>query len=114
MQENPDVSLVELIVHRFFDEFDIGDFTQEIEDVHMGNWQAPFNEKYLDETREPVIGDGFDLPETKTDSTRLTFFIYYLDLKKPLIKTPFGDITLPILSNAPIRIADLIEYQDPE
>ncbi len=102
-----------MVVNKNPSEFDIGEFTQRVEDLPRSSWQAPFEEKYLDLTGEKIIGDYFDLPKTSEGLTRLTFFIYYLDTSKPL-QTPFGEIQLIEVTDIPERIRNIIQYEDPE
>jgi hypothetical protein len=113
VDENPDVTLVELIVNKKADEFDIDEFTQEIEDQPRLNWQAPFAEKYLSLDGETIIGDDIDLPEYPTATTRLTFFFYFLDPSKPLM-TPFGKLHLIEKQEQPKRIKGLIKLENHE
>lgn len=113
VEENPDVTLVELLIDKKANEIDIGEFTQEIENEPRLNWQVPFAEKYLDEGGNTIIGDDIDLPEKLTETTRLTFFFYFLDTNKSLI-TPFGQLQLTQKSTQPKRIKDLIVFEDPE
>ena len=113
MNENPDVSLVEVIVEKNYDEFNISDFTQAVEGLNCGSWQAPFRDTYLNTIGTQVIGDYFRKPLTKIGITRLAFFIYYLDFSKPL-STPFGKIEMPAKTQIPERIKDKIKYEDPE
>jgi len=112
--ENTDVTLVELIINKKANEFGIGEFTQEIEGQPRSNWQAPFGEKYLDVDGNTIIGDDhMNLPKSPADTTRLAFFIYFLDTTKPL-ETPFGKLQLEQKSEQPKRIKDLIVFEDPE
>ena len=111
--ENPDVTLVELIINKKADEFNVGEFTQEVDHQPRLNWQAPFAERYLSLDGETIIGDDIDLPEFLTDTTRLTFFFYFLDPSKPLI-TPFGQLQLTQKQEQPKRIKGLIKFEDPE
>ena len=113
VNENPDVTLVELIIDKKANEIDIGEFTQEIENEPRLNWQAPFAEKYLDKDGSTIIGDDIDLPDVLTETTRLTFFFYFLDTTKPVM-TPFGQLQLTQKSIQPKRIKDLIVFEDPE
>lgn len=113
VDENPDVTLVELSIDKKANEIDIGEFTQEIENEPRLNWQVPFAEKYLDKDGNTIIGDDIDLPALITDTTRLTFFFYFLDTTKPLM-TPFGQLTLTQKKEQPKRIKDLIVFEDPE
>jgi hypothetical protein len=113
VNENPDVTLVELSIDKKPNEIDIGEFTQEIENEPRLNWQAPFAEKYLDKEGETIIGDDMELPDLPTDTTRLTFFFYFLDTTKPLM-TPFGQLDLMQKREPPKRIKDLIAFEDPE
>ena|SRR5688572_13109045 len=113
VHENPDVSLVELLINKKADEFSLTDFTQEEETRPRDSWQAPFNERYLSLDGETIIGDDFDLPEILSDTTRLTFFIYFLDPSKPLV-TPFGNLKLTQKQEPPERIKRLVKFEDPE
>lgn len=113
VDEQPDASLLELIVHKPFHEITITGFTQEIEGQHFDDWQVPFNEKYLDPQGENIKGDDLVTPTELSRSCRLTLFIYFLDYDKPLI-TPFGEINLPAKTAAPERITRIIRFEDPE
>lgn len=110
---NPDVTLIELIINKKADAFDLIEFTQEAKNLPRSSWQVPFSEKYLSLDGESIIGDDFKLPKSLTDVTRLTFFIYFLDSSKPLI-TPFGHFELPGKQKQPDRIKALIEFESPE
>ncbi len=111
--ENADVSLVELSVQKKWNEFDIGNFAQEIENTDRSFWQAPFGEVYLNETGTQVIGDYFKEPDKNSKFTRLIFFIYFLDVTKPL-DTPFGKINLLPKTSQPLRISSQISFEAPE
>lgn len=113
VSENPDVTLLELVINKKANEIDIAEFTQEIENEPRLNWQAPFGEKYLSIDGEIIIGDDFYLPEFLTNTTRLTFFLYFLDLQKPLM-TPFGKLQLTQKQEQPNRIKNLITFESPE
>jgi len=79
VNENPDVSLVEVIVEKSYDEFNISDFTQAVEGLKRGSLQAPFGDTYLNTIGTQVIGDYFRKPLTKLGITRLAFlFIIWI------------------------------------
>ena len=111
--ENPDVTLLELIIYKSANEFDLLDFTQEITGQAIDNWQVPFSEKYLDQDGKTIIGDEFDRSNTQRNFTRLTFFIYFLDPAQPLV-TPFGEIKLIEKVSQPQRIREIIIFENPE
>ena len=113
VNENPDVTLLELSIDKKANEIDIGEFTQEIENEPRPNWQATFSEKYLDKDGIKIIGDDINLPSILTGTTRLTFFFYFLDINKPLI-TPFGQLLLTQRIAQPKRIKNLIVFEDPD
>ena len=113
VDENPDISLVELNIAKDVNEIDFFEFTQEVENEPRLNWQVPFGEVYLDPTGEKVIGDEINLPKGISGNTRLAFFIYYLDVNKPML-TPFGKIILFEKIEAPNRIKAAIKFIDPE
>ena len=103
VEENKDVTLVELVIGKKAVEFDLGEFTQELEHMPRLNWQAPFGEKYLSLDGEIIIGDDSNLPKLLTDTTRLAFFFYFLDPSKSLL-TPFGPLQLEGKQKQPARI----------
>lgn len=113
VNENPDVSLIELIINKKANEFDVGDFTQEVIGQDRSDWQAPFDEKYLDTDGLKVIADSFEKTKILSDYTRLTFFMYFVDIKKPLL-TPFGPLDLGEKITVPARLENIIRYEDPE
>ena len=113
VEKHPDKTLVELLIGQKANEIDLVQFTQEMKKTPRENWQAPFGEKYLDIEGKEVIGDDIDMPTVLTDTTRLTFFIYFLDLQKPLL-TPYGELQLVEKTEPPQRIKDIIAFEDPE
>ena len=90
------VHLVELLVEGDADAFDVGEVTQEVAGQPKSNWQAPYDERVLEES------DG---------KIRYAFFFHYLDLKQPLI-TPAGSVPIPKASKQPAHLKD-IEYESP-
>lgn len=90
------VHLVELLVEGDVDAFDIGEVTQEVAGQPKSNWQAPYDERVLEESEGKV---------------RYAFFLHYIDLKKPLL-TPAGPLQLPKPTNRPAHLKD-IEYESP-
>lgn len=87
---------IELLVEGHADAFDIGEVTQEIAGQPKSNWQAPYDERVLEES------DG---------RTRYAFFFHNLDFNKPLL-TPAGAIPLPKPTKQPAHLKD-IEYESP-
>lgn len=113
VEENLDVTLVELLIDKKANEINLNEFTQEMENETRLNWQAPFDEKYLDISGKTIIGDCVNSPQTSSDITRLTFFIYFLDTAKPLL-TPFGKMQLIQRKEAPLRIKNIIFFENAE
>ena len=90
------VHLFDLLVEGDTDDFDIGNVTQEVAGQPKSNWQAPYDERVLEESDRKI---------------RYAFFFHYLDLKKPLI-TPAGSLSLPTPTGKPAHLKD-IEYESP-
>src|SRR6266571_4799319 len=90
------VHLIELCIEGDVDAFDIGEVTQEVAGQPKSNWQAPYDERVLEES------DG---------KTRYAFFFHYLDLKKALL-TPAGSVPLPKPTKQPAHLKD-IKYESP-
>jgi hypothetical protein len=70
--------------------------TQEVAGQPKMNWQAPYDERLLEESE---------------GKARYAFFFHYLDLKKPLL-TSAGSIALPKPTKAPPRFQDIV-YESP-
>jgi hypothetical protein len=90
------VHLIELLVEGDFDEFDIGEITQEIPDQPRMNWQAAYDERVLEKSKDKV---------------RYAFFFHYLRLDKPL-QTSSGPLALPRPTKMPTHLQD-IQYEAP-
>ena len=96
VEANEPVHLIELLVEGDTDAFDIGEVTQEVPGQPRSNWQAPYDERVLEES------DG---------KIRYAFFFHYLDFKKPLI-TPAGSLSVPKPTKQPAHLKE-IEYESP-
>ena len=99
--------LVEVIVTDA-PELDVGEFTQETPRQPPENWQAPWDERFLN-----AHGDSEDpgAAERRRGSLRLAFFFHYLDADRPL-ETPFGPVPLPTPTDRPSRL-DWLQYEEP-
>jgi hypothetical protein len=75
-------------------DFEWGEVTQEVQGVPRENWQAPYDERQLDETGK-----------------RWAFFFHFLDLRLPLT-TPEGNLILPEPTPMPEYLAH-IQYELP-
>lgn len=90
------VHLIELLVAGDADDFEIGEVTQEVAGQPKSNWQAPYDERVLEES------DGI---------IRYAFFFHYLDFLKPLL-TPSGSLPLPGPTKAPAHLPNIL-YESP-
>jgi hypothetical protein len=108
---NPDVHLIELKLDNKPSEINLDDFRQRIPNVPRENWQAAYDEHFLNETGNQVIGDFFKKPLEDKPPTRLIFFLYFVNFEAAL-KTPFGDIVLPSPAPLPQRLKDIIVFED--
>jgi hypothetical protein len=90
------VHLIELLIEGDVADFEIDEVTQEISDQPRSDWQAPYDERILEESKRKV---------------RYAFFFHYLDFKKPLL-TPVGSLTLHKPTDVPAHLQD-IEYESP-
>lgn len=113
VDENSEITLVELLINKKANEIDLGEFTQPVDNQPRMNWQAPFSEKYLNQEGTKIIGDEYSIPEGSNETTRLIFSIYFLDVNKSLL-TPFGPLELTKKIIQPKRINELIKFENPE
>ncbi|ARU59945.1 hypothetical protein CBW65_01875 [Tumebacillus avium] len=106
--ENVDLLLVEVLVDAKPSVFDAGEFTQEDERLPKESWQVAYDELYLNADGNELIGDFMRKPEVDTVPARLVFFMYFLDVRKPLL-TPFGQVELTEPTKMPDRLLKLVE-----
>jgi hypothetical protein len=111
LPENEDVSLIEAIIDAPPSKVDMGKFTQENPSLPQSSWQVAYLEHYLNENGDALACDLYDLPEDDLPPTRAAFFLYFVELKKPLI-TPFGEVTLPVKQRIPERLINIIHFED--
>jgi hypothetical protein len=109
---HPDVHLLEMNFDHPPRSVDVGKITQEVSGQSQDNWQVPWDEKYLDETGEKIIGEWFEIPAAG-DKTRMIFFFHHIDFSKPLL-TPNGSLTITKPTLLPDRLRGLIKYESPD
>jgi hypothetical protein len=112
VDNNPDVHIVEVSFNDSPANVKIWQITQEIERQSSDSWQSPWDEKYLDEKGEKIIGDYLDIPLTKT-TTRIIFFFHFINFSKPLL-TQYGELHLSIPTQLPERLKDKLVYEKPD
>lgn len=110
--KQPYAYLIELIIKASYTDIPVNEFTQHKEGVPRDKWQVPWDEKYLNNEGDVVIGDWFDKPKEVTDTTRLVFFLHFVNFKQPLV-TPFGDVGLMLPVAMPERLSAIIQYEEP-
>lgn len=108
----PNVALLELVVHAKHTEFDIGEITQAQNGIDPLEWQSPWDEKYLNPQGTAIIGDELEAPKEVSETTRIAFFMHFLDVKQPLL-TPFGEVMLAGLASMPARLSSIMKYEQP-
>ncbi|WP_289056196.1 hypothetical protein [Carboxylicivirga marina] len=104
-----DVKLIEIVIDEHIADFDPGQITQEQKGQDKLNWQTAYDEKYLNEEGNEIIGDDFDKPNGLT-RFRVVFFFHYLDFNKSLI-SQYGLIKLKQEIDLPDRLSKIIEYE---
>jgi hypothetical protein len=108
------VHLVEIWIKEARGILDVGKITQETPDQPHSNWQVPYLERILNDRGDEVITDEFEAdkpPDLWKGDVRMAFFFHNLDLGRPL-RTPFGEVALPMESPLPSRLA-IIDYDPP-
>lgn len=112
VDDNPGVHLIELMFNDSPVKVDVAAITQEIEGQSRDNWRSPWDERYLDEKGEKIIGDCYDIPK-RGDTTRLIFFFHNIDFSRPLL-TQEGHVTLTKPTVLPDRLKDKLPYESPD
>jgi hypothetical protein len=108
---NEDVHLIEIKVETKPSVVNVEDFTQEVEEVPEEDWQVAYDEYYLNDEGNEVIGDFFNKPTEDLSPTRITFFLYFVDFSIPL-STPYGKVSLPSSTQIPNRLKYIIEFEE--
>lgn len=110
---NPDVHLLELSIPVAPQEVDVSKITQKREGVSESDWQEPWDEQFLNEKGNQVIGDWLQAPPKWAKTTRLAFFFHFLEFDLQL-STPFGDLDLKEPTYMPRRLSSIIRYERPD
>ncbi len=107
---NSEVHLIEVFVQAKASEVEIGGFTQEDPNRPQDSWQVAYDEHYLNEAGTEVVGTFMsDLTQIQQESTRLAFYLYFIDFSRP-IRTPYGEVMLPSVTDLPERLRSVIEF----
>ena len=100
--------LIEAIIRNRDERFDVGHFSQRVEDVPRANWQVAWAEAFL-----TIDGMSLAVERRKdppaTGDLRLAFFIHFWDSRKPLLSS-YGDIRCPKPTPMPERLEKLVPY----
>ena len=106
----PDVYLVELIMKIPANNVDVSSFTQRDDSIPKEDWQAAYDEHFLNEDGTKVIGTFIDHSKMTGAKTRVAFFMYYVDINKPLI-SQFGETLLSEPTSMPERLVRIIDFE---
>lgn len=103
--------LIELQITEHSGPIDVGAFTQEWPGKPKSSWQVAWDERVLNpEGTEDQLGK-FPRNIVADGSLRLTFYLHYLSVDRPLI-TPAGEIPIPTPSKRPARL-NFLKYMVP-
>lgn len=108
VSSHDDINLIEMEFNCKPSSLDLMQITQENTSLPKSEWQVPYEEKYLNDVGDTVIGDMYSCDDIDADKTRVCFFMFYVDWSKPLI-TPYGKISLPKPTNMPVRLSSIID-----
>ena len=100
-EELSSIVLIEVIVKKPDDSFDIGDFLQTNSD------QTAYDEAFLTLDGSNVIS-RFQQPNDT--ELRIAFFLHFFDPAHP-ISTSYGELYVNEIKEMPARLADLIPYE---
>ena len=111
----PDVYLIELIMNIHANDVDVSSFTQRDDSIPKEDWQVAYDEHFLNEDGTKVIGTFIDHSKLAGAKTRVAFFMYFVDIGKPLI-SQYGETLLSEPTPMPERFvrifAELSFYID--
>jgi hypothetical protein len=97
--------LIEVEIREATEAVDLGRFTQPQPGRPEGDWQAPWDERFLDPLGRQVVADNLHPPDESYwhGTARIAFFLHYLDVNGQL-RSPVGEIPLPRPSPKPDRL----------
>ncbi len=110
--EKQEVYLLEFMIKTPPENIVVDEFTQVLVGLDRSNWQVPWDEKYLDESGQEIIGDWLEIPKGHQGNSRFTFFFHHLNFDLSFT-TPFGEVDLIEVSELPKRLSSLIHYEEP-
>lgn len=103
--------LVEIACSGVEEPLDVGAFTQADPDLPPSDWQAPYDEHFLDGRGLRLLDPDAPEEQPEHDRFRLVFFFHRLDPGRPL-ESPAGPLHLPAPSPLPDRLA-FVRYEAP-
>ena len=104
----PKVKLIECVMDCKPSQADVMKFLHPIDNMPKSNWQAAYDERYLNADGTEIIGSLSD-PPPDAPPTRLVFFLHFVNADHPLL-SPFGKLRLPPESAMPARLKKIIKY----
>lgn len=105
-----DVHLIELNINTSPTDVDISSFTQKDDKLSKGSWQTAYDEHFLNEDGTQVMGTFIEQDNLKGDKSRIAFFMYFIDFRKPLL-SQYGEIWLSQPSPMPERLSKIIPFE---
>jgi len=113
IQGTSDVHLLELYINNLPTDVDVSFFTQKDDKLSKDSWQTAYDEHFLNEDGTQVIGTFIEQDSLIGDKTRIAFFMYFIDFRKPLL-SQYGEIWLPQPSLMPERLSKIIPFEPVE
>jgi len=105
------VHLVELRIRECTRHLDVGEITQQVVGQPKANWQAPWDERFLNADGTAVLNPARPDKVPEDSELRLVFFFHYLDQEQPFL-TPAGPVGVPTPKERPARLG-FAEYESP-
>ena len=110
MNHMSDVFLIELKLDIPANEVNVSSFTQQDDLLSKEYWQVAYDEHFLNEDGTKVIGRFTDHSNLDRVETRIAFFMYFVDVNKPLI-SQYGEVILSTPTSMPERLVKIIDFE---
>lgn len=107
--ESEPIYMVELMIDDSPSAVDASLFLQEDSSLPESDWQAAYDERYLNLEGTEIVGDYFNRAKLSGEQTRMVFFMFLENLAYPL-STPYGKIAFGTPQNPPQRLERIITY----
>lgn len=110
VEDEEDVYLIELIINDAPSNVDASMIVQKDPRFDEDDWQAAYDEHYLNSDGTKIIGDFINQKTLNTPNTRMVFYMYLESFDIPL-STQYGELEFIDPTELPSRLEKILSYE---